>query len=58
MMAGWQDSPESLAMCLRSHPKGELVLAGRFRRRDADGGGRDDRAPLKIANDWGDSQEI
>jgi hypothetical protein len=45
--------PESSVMCLRSHPKGELVLAGRFRRRDADGGGRDDRAPLKIANDRG-----
>ena len=42
---------------LRSHSKGELVLAGRFRRRDADGGGRDDRAPLRITNDWGCNQQ-
>ena len=55
-LLGARSSPESLAMCLRSHPKGELVLAGRFRRRDADGGGRDDRVPLKIANDWGSSR--
>jgi hypothetical protein len=38
-------NPESLATCLPSARKGDLVLVGRFRRLDADGGGRDDRAP-------------
>jgi len=45
-------------MCLRSHPEGELVLAGSFRRRDAGGCGRDDRAPLKSANDLGAINDI
>ena len=32
--------------------KNERVADGRFRRRDADGGGRDDRAPKPVAHDW------
>jgi hypothetical protein len=36
------------AIGLVAHGKGELVLVGGFRRRDADGGGRDDRAPKKL----------
>src|SRR5208283_2188235 len=39
--------PESLAMCLEIHQKGEPVSDDWFRRRDADGCGRDDRAPKK-----------
>jgi hypothetical protein len=42
-----------LAMGLRTHPAGEPVSTERFRRRGADGCGRDDRAPQEIANYWG-----
>src|ERR1039458_4144288 len=49
-------TPESLAMCLRIHPRGGAVSDERFRRRDADGCGRDDRAPRKVVADWGVSQ--
>jgi len=45
--------PEPLAICLLIHPKGGPVSVGGFRRRDADGCGRDDRAPKEISNDWG-----
>ena len=45
--------PESLAMCLRIHPRGGPVSSERFRRRDADGCGRDDHAPGEVANDRG-----
>jgi hypothetical protein len=45
--------PESLAMRLWTHSKGERIADQRFRRRDADGCGRDDRAPREVANDWG-----
>ena len=33
-------------------------MAGRSRRRDADGGGRDDRAPEEVANDRGVRQSV
>jgi hypothetical protein len=46
-------SPESLATGLRIHPGGGPVSDRGIRRRDADGGGRDDRAPKDVANDWG-----
>jgi hypothetical protein len=36
-----------------SRLKSELVLVDGCRRRDADGCGRDDRAPEEIADDWG-----
>ena len=39
-----------LAAC----PDGEPVSVERFRRRDADGCGRDDRAPRKVTNDRGE----
>ncbi len=45
--------PKSLAMCLGTHQKGGSVADDWFRRRDADGCGRDDRAPEGIANDPG-----
>jgi len=45
--------PKSLAMRLVTHRKGGPVSLRGFRRRDADGGGRDDRAPQEVANDWG-----
>jgi hypothetical protein len=45
--------PESWATSLRIHPKGATVWNGEWRRRDADGGGRDDRAPQKFAKDSG-----
>ena len=45
--------PESSAKCLRIHSKGASVCEGESRRRDADGSGRDDRAPKKVANDLG-----
>jgi hypothetical protein len=48
-----QRACESLAGCLRTHPKGGPVLDAGFRRRDADGCERDTRAPGKIANDRG-----
>ena len=38
-------APESIATCLRNHPKGGSVSAEGFRRRDAGECGRDDRAP-------------
>jgi hypothetical protein len=37
--------PEPLSTGGRTHPKGGAVWDDGFRRRDADGGGRDDRAP-------------
>jgi tRNA uridine 5-carboxymethylaminomethyl modification enzyme len=45
--------PESSATCLSPQPKGGPDSDEGFRRRDADGGGRDDRAPEKVANDRG-----
>ena len=42
-----------LAACLDTQPKGGAVSGGRFRRRDADGCGRDDRAPGKLADERG-----
>ena len=48
-------SPESLAIYWGIHQKGGPVSNGWFRRRDADGCGRDDRAPEEIANDSGAS---
>jgi hypothetical protein len=36
---------------LRPYPEGGLWLVERFRRRDADGCGRDDRAPEEVADD-------
>jgi hypothetical protein len=39
-------TPHLLTICLRVRPKGACVWTGESRRRDADGGGRDDRAPL------------
>jgi hypothetical protein len=44
-----------MAMCLLTHPKCGPVSVERFRRRDAGGGGRDDRAPEELAHDWGAS---
>jgi len=41
-------------MCLLTHPKGGSVSIEGFRRRDADGCGRDGRAPEEVANDWDD----
>jgi hypothetical protein len=38
------------ATCVPTHQTDEVVSAQRFRRRNADGGGRDDHAPLKVAN--------
>jgi hypothetical protein len=43
-----------LAMCLGTHQIGGAVSDDWFRRRDADGCGRDDRAPEEIVNDSGD----
>ena len=43
-------------MGLLTQRKGGPVSVGGFRRRDADGGGRDDRAPQEVANDWGEFQ--
>ena len=40
-------------MGLLTQRKGGPVSVGGFRRRDADGGGRDDRAPKKVAHEWG-----
>ena len=37
----------------RRRPNGGAVLEGGIRRRDADGGGRDDRAPGVVAHGWG-----
>jgi hypothetical protein len=51
MMAGV--TPESLAMCLLTHPIGGPDSVEGFRRRDADGCGRDDRASEEVANDCG-----
>jgi hypothetical protein len=48
----WRGIPQSLAMRQRTHPYGEPRTDDRFRRRDADGCGRDDRAPGKAAHDW------
>jgi hypothetical protein len=48
-------------MCLWTQPKGGPVTDKGFRRRDADGGGRDDRAPEGIARirlRWGGSTEL
>ncbi len=45
--------PEGLAICLRIDPKSASVWNEESRRRDADGGGRDDRAPQKVGNDSG-----
>jgi hypothetical protein len=44
-----------LAMCLRIRPKSASVRNGNGegRRRDADGSGRDDRAPQEFVMDWG-----
>jgi hypothetical protein len=64
-MARWRDDgiargisrcrfmPESLATLLRIRPEGSFVWKGESRRRDADGGGRDDRAPQEVANALG-----
>jgi hypothetical protein len=43
--------PESLAMRLGTHQKGGADSDDWFRRRDADGCGRDDCGPEEIAND-------
>jgi 2'-5' RNA ligase len=51
LQTGWK--PGSLAMCLRTHATGGSVSGEGFRRRDADGCGRDDRAPGKVANNRG-----
>ena len=45
--------PQSLATFLRTHRMGGSVSDGRGRRRDAGGGGRDDRAPEEVAHDLG-----
>jgi hypothetical protein len=45
--------PESLASCLLTHPRGGPISVEAFRRRDADGCGRDDRAPEEVTKDWG-----
>jgi hypothetical protein len=45
---------ELLVICLRAQTNGRPVLNARFRRRDADGGDRDGRAPKKPANNRGD----
>jgi hypothetical protein len=62
---GLSCTPESLAICLLIRQKGGPVLVVGFRRREnrtncwadacawPDGCGRDDRAPQKVANDWG-----
>jgi len=42
-------------MGLWTPQKGAADMAGRYCRRDADGGGRDDRATEEVANDWGDA---
>jgi hypothetical protein len=39
--------PDSLATCLENHPKDASVWKQVSRRRDADGGGWDERAPKK-----------
>jgi hypothetical protein len=44
---------DSSATCLRTHAEGGQVSDERFRRRDADGGGRDERAPGKVAKGRG-----
>jgi hypothetical protein len=36
-------------MCLRIHQEGGSFCKWRSRRRDADGGGQDDRAPQEVA---------
>jgi prepilin-type N-terminal cleavage/methylation domain-containing protein/prepilin-type processing-associated H-X9-DG protein len=45
--------PESIAMDLRTHLRGEPVSQESFRRPDASGGGRDGRAPGEVARDRG-----
>jgi hypothetical protein len=58
------------ARFLSAHPKGEAGLPALFRRRDADGCGRDRRhntraarfagyrAPQEVANDWGETKNV
>ena len=44
-------------MCMQTRLKGGPISEEGYRRRDADGSGRDDRAPEEVANDWGGRED-